>query len=128
ALFGARHFREYHFLLSLSDYVAHFGLEHHESSDDRSWERMWIGDDKRVSSSNLLPHELVHSWNGKYRRPAGLATADYQQPMKGELLWVYEGLTEYLGSILAARSGLRTPEDQREHLAIIVAYLDRYPG
>ncbi len=82
----------------------------------------------KKTSADLLPHEFVHSWNGKYRRPAGLATADYQQPMKGELLWVYEGLTEYLGSILAARTGLRTPEDQREHLAGIAAYLDRYPG
>ena len=29
-LFGARHYRDYHFLLALSDHVAHFGLEHHE--------------------------------------------------------------------------------------------------
>jgi len=128
ALFGARHFREYHFLLSLSDYVAHFGLEHHESSDDRSWERMWIDDDERVSSSNLLPHELVHSWNGKYRRPAGLATTDYQQPMQGELLWVYEGLTQYLGFVLGARSGLRTPQQARENLALSAAALDNEPG
>src|SRR5262249_38222037 len=67
ALFGARHFREYHFLLTLSDHVAHFGLEHHESSDDRVDERMWLDDDKRAAASNLLAHELVHSWNGKYR-------------------------------------------------------------
>jgi predicted metalloprotease with PDZ domain len=128
ALFGARHFREYHFLLSLSDYVAHFGLEHHESSDDRSWEEMWTDDDKRISSSNLLSHELVHSWNGKYRRPAGLATPDYQEPMKGELLWVYEGLTQYLGFVLAARSGVRTAQQARESLALSSAVLDNEPG
>ena len=64
--------------------------------------------------SGLLPHELVHSWNGKHRRPAGLATADYQQPMKTELLWVYEGLTTYLGDMLTARAGLRTAEQARE--------------
>lgn len=79
-----------------------------------------------MASADLLSHEFVHSWNGKYRRPAGLSTADYQQPMRGELLWVYEGLTEYLGSILAARSGLRSVEDQREHLAVIAAYLNSY--
>src|SRR5438105_4713061 len=128
ALFGARHFREYHFLLSLSDHVAHFGLEHHESSDDRSWERMWIDDDKRVASSNLLSHELVHSWNGKYRRPAGLATANYQEPMNGELLWVYEGLTQYLGFVLAARSGIRTAKEARDNLALSAAALDHEPG
>jgi len=128
ALFGAHHYEHYHFLYTLSDNVAHFGLEHHESSDDRVAERTLLDAPLKKTSADLLPHEFVHSWNGKYRRPAGLATADYQQPMKGELLWVYEGLTEYLGSILAARTGLRTPEDQREHLAGIAAYLDRYPG
>jgi predicted metalloprotease with PDZ domain len=127
-LFGAHHYDHYHFLYTLSDYVAHFGLEHHESSDDRVAERTLIDEALRRSSADLLPHEFVHSWNGKYRRPAGLATRDYKQPMKGELLWVYEGLTEYLGSILAARSGLRSPEDQRDHIAAIAAYLDRYPG
>jgi predicted metalloprotease with PDZ domain len=128
ALFGGYHYQHYHFLYTLSDNVAHFGLEHHESSDDRVAERTLLDEPLRKASADLLPHEFVHSWNGKYRRPAGLATPDYQQPMKGELLWVYEGLTEYLGSILAARSGLRTSEDQREHLAAIAAYLDRYPG
>ena len=128
ALFGGHHYDHYHFLYTLSDNVAHFGLEHHESSDDRVAERTLLDESLRKASSDLLPHEFVHSWNGKYRRPTGLATPDYEQPMKGELLWVYEGLTEYLGSILAARSGLRTTEDQREHLAAIAAYLDRYPG
>ncbi len=128
ALFGAHHYDHYHFLYTLSDNVAHFGLEHHESSDDRVAERTLLEESLRKASSDLLPHEFVHSWNGKYRRPAGLATPNYEQPMKGELLWVYEGLTEYLGSILAARSGLRSIEDQHEHLAAIAAYLDRYPG
>ena len=128
ALFGGHHYSHYHFLYTLSDNVAHFGLEHHESSDDRVAERTLLDESLRKASADLLPHEFVHSWNGKYRRPAGLATPDYEQPMKGELLWVYEGLTEYLGSILAARSGLRTVEDQRAHLAAIAAYLDRYPG
>jgi predicted metalloprotease with PDZ domain len=128
ALFGARHFREYHFLLSLSDHVAHFGLEHHESSDDRVFERMWLDNDLRVASSNLLAHEFVHSWNGKYRRPAGLATPDYQQPMEGELLWVYEGLTQYLGFVLGGRSGIRTPREWQENLALQAATLDHEPG
>lgn len=128
ALFGARHYRHYHFLLSLSDNVAHFGLEHHESSDNRISERSLVDEDLRKSSAGLLPHEFVHSWNGKYRRPAGLATADYQLPMKGDLLWVYEGLTTYLGNILTARSGLETPEQYREDLALVAAYLDHRPG
>jgi len=127
-LFGARHYRDYHFLLTLSDDVAHFGLEHHESSDDRTAERSLIDDAERVEFATLLPHEYVHSWNGKYRRPAGLATPDYQQPMKDDLLWVYEGLTEYLGEVLTARSGLQTAEQWREDFAGLVAQYENRPG
>ncbi len=128
ALFGAHHYQRYHFLLTLSDFVAHFGLEHHESSDDRVAERSIVDPDKRVLMADLLPHEFVHSWNGKYRRPANLTTPDYQQPMETDLVWVYEGLTEYLGSILTARSGLWTAEQYRQHLALIAAGLDHRAG
>jgi predicted metalloprotease with PDZ domain len=128
ALFGSRHYRDYHFLLTLSDDVAHFGLEHHESSDDRTSERSLIDDAERLEFATLLPHEFVHSWNGKYRRPAGLATPDYQQPMKDDLLWVYEGLTEYLGVVLTGRSGLETSEQWRDELAYLVATYEHRPG
>jgi predicted metalloprotease with PDZ domain len=128
ALFGSRHYRAYHFLVTLSDDVAHFGLEHHESSDDRVPERTLLDDVLRVHNADLLPHEFTHSWNGKYRRPAGLATPDYQHPMHDDLLWVYEGLTEYLGDVLTARSGLWTPEEFREHLAYVAATLDHRAG
>jgi len=128
ALFGAQHYGHYHFLYTLSDHVAHFGLEHHESDDSRVGERGLIDETERKLDASLLPHEYVHSWNGKYRRPAGLATPDYQQPMQTDLLWVYEGLTEYLGSILTARSGLWTPDQFREYLAEVAADLDHLPG
>ena len=128
ALFGSRHYRDYHFLLTLSDDVAHFGLEHHESSDDRTDANSLTDETARADFADLLPHEFVHSWNGKYRRPADLATPDYQAPMKDDLLWVYEGLTEYLGEILTARSGLRTPELGREELAYVAAIYDQRPG
>ena len=129
AVFGSRHYRDYHFLLTLSDDVAHFGLEHHESSDDRVWERSLIDDGLRTEFADLLPHEYTHSWNGKYRRPAGLATPDYQVPMKDDLLWVYEGLTEYMGSfVLTARSGLLTDTQSKEALAELAAEYDHRPG
>lgn len=127
-LFGATHYRDYHFLFSLSDHVAHFGLEHHESNDSRTQERALVDPEIRALDAGLLPHEYVHSWNGKYRRPADLTTSDYQQTMQDDLLWVYEGLTEYLGDVLTARSGLWTPEQYREHLARVAAGLDHRPG
>ena len=127
-LFGATHYRDYHFLFTLSDHVAHFGLEHHESNDSRTSERTLIDPQLRMEHASLLPHEYVHSWNGKYRRPADLTTPDYQQPMQDDLLWVYEGLTDYLGSILSARSSLWSPDQFRDQLAQIAAQLDHRPG
>jgi len=127
-LFGAHHYRDYHFLYSLSDHVAHFGLEHHEADDSRVDERGLTDDTSRKYSPSLLPHEYVHSWNGKFRRPADLATPDYQQPMQDDLLWVYEGLTNYLGFVLTGRSGLLTAEQDRQDLALTAAKLDHLSG
>ena len=122
-LFGARHYRDYHFLLTLSDHVAHFGLEHHESNDSRLPERVMLEPAGAFSVGGLLAHEFVHSWNGKFRRPADLTTPDYEVPMKTDLLWVYEGLTDYFGPMLAARSGLWTQEQYHDVLASISAAL-----
>jgi predicted metalloprotease with PDZ domain len=122
-LFGARHYRDYHFLFSLSDHVAHFGLEHHESDDSRVPERSLIDPDRRELMASLLPHEFVHSWNGKFRRPKGLSPPYYEEPQKTDLLWVYEGLTNYLGDLLAERCGLWTPNQYREYLALTAAEL-----
>ena len=128
ALFGARHYLEYHFLLTLSDEAGHHGVEHHQSSDNSVRERTLLEPELHLTEAGLLPHEFTHSWNGKYRRPAGLATRNYQEPMLGDLLWVYEGLTDYLGNVLTARSGLWTPEQYRESLAETAAMLDHRAG
>jgi predicted metalloprotease with PDZ domain len=127
-LFGAHHYRDYHFLYTLSDHVAHFGLEHHESDDSRVDERSLVDERLRKISASLLPHEYVHSWNGKFRRPADLATPDYQQPMQDDLLWIYEGLTNYLGFVLTARSGLLRADQDQDDLAMTAATLDNTPG
>jgi len=131
ALFGSRHYGEYHFLLTLSDHIAPNGLEHHESSDNRAAERSLIDADAKKVLGTLLSHEYVHSWNGKYRRPAGLVSgvsADYQAPVDSRLLWVYEGLTEYWGDVLGGRSGIRTPELYRENVAVIAGNMERTAG
>ena len=112
ALFGARHYRHYHWLLALSDAIDHNGLEHHESSDDRGPADMFTEEAQLLRQGTLLPHEYIHSWNGKYRRPAGLAIRDPQQALDTGLLWVYEGLTRYLGDfLLTSRSGIRRHRD-----------------
>jgi predicted metalloprotease with PDZ domain len=127
ALFGARHYRRYDFLLTLSDRIPSDGVEHHESSDNRTEEAYFL-EPELFETSDLLAHEFTHSWNGKYRRPAGLVTPDYQTPMKGELLWVYEGLTQYYGVMLSARSGMMPPSLFHEYLATTAAALNDRPG
>jgi predicted metalloprotease with PDZ domain len=128
ALYRSHHYRDYHFLLTLSDHVMGLGQEHHESSDDRVDEHTLVDPNARLLEAGLFPHEFTHSWNGQFRRPVGLATPDFQQPMKGELLWVYEGLTEFLGTLLSARSGLTTPAQAHEHLAETAAMLEHRAG
>ena len=127
-LFGSRMYRHYTWLLSLSDHIAHFGLEHHESSDDRADENALSEADLRMGIAGLLGHEYVHSWNGKYRRPQGLLSPDYQKPMDGSLLWVYEGMTEFWGEVLPTRAGLITPEYFRDTLADWAGNFDTEPG
>jgi predicted metalloprotease with PDZ domain len=125
ALFGARHYHSYRWLVTLSDAVEWQGLEHHESSDNRFSERSFLDATLLQRTIPVLAHEYTHSWNGKFRRPAGLATDDYQKPMQGELLWVYEGMTRFIGDfLLTSRSGMRDPEQVREWVAWVAANLE----
>ncbi|MGA9717506.1 MAG: M61 family peptidase [Acidobacteriaceae bacterium] len=128
ALYQSHHYETYHFILSLSDTVRSEGLEHHQSSDNGEPEKGLSDESLLMLDADLLPHEFTHSWNGKYRRPIGLATPDYATPMRGDLLWVYEGMTQYWGNVLATRSGLWTPEQFKEALALTAANLDQKPG
>jgi predicted metalloprotease with PDZ domain len=128
ATFGARHFERYHFLVALSDRTGYSGIEHHQCSDNRGAERSLIDDDTFKTFASLLTHEFFHSWNGKHRRPAGLLSPDYQKPMKNELMWVYEGLTEYYGDVMAARAGLWKPDEYRDNIALVAAGLAATQG
>jgi len=122
ALTGSRHYNHYDWLLSLSDGNAIEGLEHHESSEDGLYEQSLIDPNFTITVGELFCHEYFHSYNGKFRRPSGLATPDFQKPMLGELLWVYEGLTQYYGFLLAVRSGLMTQEHWREYVACVFEF------
>jgi len=110
ALFGARHFDHYDFLLAMTDRMGGIGLEHHRSSENQYEPKGWVEWDKMDWDHNVIPHEYVHSWNGKYRRPADLWTPDYRTPMQDSLLWVYEGQTQFWGYVLAARSGVQAKD------------------
>jgi predicted metalloprotease with PDZ domain len=128
ALYASHHYNEYHFLLTLSDVAGGMGLEHGQSSDNGVGEKGFADDVHQLPESDLLSHEFTHSWNGKYRRPVGLYQPDFATPMQGALLWVYEGMTQYLGDVLAARSGLKTPDEYKDVLAMVAADMDYTRG
>lgn len=127
-LFGARHYDHYDFLHAVTDRMGGIGLEHHRSSENQNDPGYYIDWQGSLADHNLLPHELVHSWNGKFRRPADLWTPDFRTPMRDSLLWVYEGQTQFWGYVLEARSGLSTKQEVLDKLALIAAGLDASPG
>lgn len=127
-LFGARHYDHYDFLVSLSDTLPSMGVEHHRSSFDGLSANYLTEWDKSANQHSLLSHEFVHSWNGKFRRPADLWTPNYNVPMRNSLLWVYEGQTDYWGNVLAARSQLWTRQQMFDHLAMLAAQYQASTG
>jgi predicted metalloprotease with PDZ domain len=128
AMYSSTHYDSYHFLLTLTKNGPYGGLEHHESSDNSLPNASLTNDDNLAIGGPVLSHEYTHSWNGKYRRPAGLATPDFATLMKGELLWVYEGLTDYLGYVLGTRCGFMTPDQYHDYIAGVAAHLDSTSG
>ena len=128
AAYDSRHYNVYHFLLTLSDVAGGEGLEHGQSSDNGVGEKGFADDAHQLAESDLLAHEFTHSWNGKYRRPFNLYQTDFEKMQQGSLLWVYEGMTQYLGNVLAARSGLKSQAQYRDILAMSAANLDNKPG
>ena len=126
---GSHHFNHYDFLLALSNKFTHTGLEHHRSSENGADVDYFTDWNTRGFLRSLLPHEYTHSWNGKFRRPADLATPNFNVTMGDTLLWVYEGQTEYWGNVLTARAGLNTADQARDELAIVAStYTDNRPG
>jgi predicted metalloprotease with PDZ domain len=128
AAYASHHYNAYHFLLTLSDVAGGEGLEHGQSSDNGVGELGFADASHQRRDADLLAHEFTHSWNGKYRRPATLYQPDFATPQEGELLWVYEGMTQYMGNVLAARAGLKSQEQYRANLATSAANLDEKPG
>ncbi len=128
AMYGGRHWRNYNFLLTLSDVIPGEGIEHHESSDDGEGGDYLINEKALDGGGDLLSHEFNHSWDGKYRMPAGLYQANFQLPVNDSLLWVYEGMTQYYGNVMSWRDGIRDPKEWTDHVAATYAYYDNEPG
>ncbi|HTQ99926.1 MAG TPA: hypothetical protein VMH83_08045 [Candidatus Acidoferrum sp.] len=127
-LFGAHHFDHYDLLLAISNELGGVGLEHHRSSENGVDPGYFIKWNDALGDRYVMPHELTHSWNGKFRRPALLWTPDYRTQMQDDLLWVYEGQTQFWGYVLDARSGLYSKDETLDAIAVIAARLDLAKG
>jgi len=127
-LFGSQPYDRYEFLLALTDEMGGIGIEHHRSSENGANPEYFTGWASGPGSRGLLPHEFTHAWNGKYKRPAGNWTPDFNTPMNNTLLWVYEGQTQFWGMVLAARSGLVSKQDTLDAIATMAAALDLRRG
>ena len=128
ALFGSRPFDHYDFLLALTDHLGGIGLEHHRSSENTQTPDDLSNFAGTAYDNTLLPHELVHSWNGKMRRPAGLVSPDLHTALDARLLWVYEGQTSFWDWVLAARSGFMSRDLVLGYLAERAAYFTQQAG
>lgn len=127
--FGAQHYNHYDFLLTISDNLGGSGLEHHRSSEDGVDRGYFTDWENKLRDRNLLPHEFTHSWDGKFRRAADLWTPDYRTAMQDDLMWVYEGGTQFWGYVLGARSGMLSKEDTLDAIAATAAtYSTGTPG
>ena len=128
AVFGGKHFDHYTILLALTDQLGGIGLEHHRSSEN-TMERTALSDWETMDwARNVIAHEFSHSWVGKFRRPEGLWTPDYRQPMRNDLLWIYEGQNQYWGYVFAARSGVQSKDMVLAQIASVAGNLVGNPG
>lgn len=123
AMFGFRHWQTLHILVSQSDAVPFDGLEHEDSPYNAVGNAALSKKDSLEKFGwPLFAHEQSHSWDGKYRRPGELySKPDYQGPERATLLWVYEGLNEYIGMLLGTRAGFNDADYMRDYLARIAA-------
>ncbi len=131
ALYGGRHWNVYHSELTLSDLIPPQGIEHHQSSDDRADDSFLTSAQEQMTGGDLLTHEFSHSWNGKYRRPFDLQQPNFNEPHpeRTELLWQYEGMNQYMGDLIAFRSGIKgKAADYPEYLAYIYSLMAYEPG
>jgi predicted metalloprotease with PDZ domain len=116
-LFGAEHYDRYEFLVALSSEIESTGIEHHRSCEIAAEPDLFASWEKNLPAHDVLAHEFVHSWNGKYRRGSDSWQPCFHLPIRNSLMWVYEGLTQYLGQVLCARSGIWSKDDFLQALA-----------
>jgi len=127
-LFGPRPFDHYDFLVSLSDELGSVGVEHHRCAEIGTVADYFTKWDSHAEARDVMAHEYVHAWNGKYRRGKDSWTPSFERPIQNSLMWVYEGQTQYWGNVLSARSGLVSVQHALDALARTAAVCEHRAG
>lgn len=129
AVFGPAPFPRYDFLFGLDDRLpGPGGIEHAASSEVFLPADLLADPAAALPYIDVIPHELIHAWNGLWRVPADMAVATPNQPTTGTLLWLYEGQTEFWSRIIAARAGLRSLQQTLDALALDAAIVQTRAG
>lgn len=128
-LFKGQPYPHFDFLVTLSDQIfSGGGAEHSESTEINLPADFFANADAQLRIASLHPHEYAHAWNGRYRQPADLWTPNLNMPMRGSLLWMYEGQTEFWGRILTSHLGFMTRQQSLDALAMDAAFVSARVG
>lgn len=129
AMFGASRREPYQFMVVLDERMGGpGGIEHRHCTEVFVPANYFTRAQDNLRNLDLAVHEYVHAWNGTQFLPAGMKTRNFSEPLQNSLLWVYEGLTQYLGKVAAARGGMRTLDEALDDLAIDAARTQVQPS
>lgn len=122
SLFGNWRREPYEFLMVLDENMGGpGGIEHRRSTELFLPANLHTEPEGQLRNLDLMAHEYIHAWNGTQFMPTGMASPHFNQPLRAEMMWVYEGLTQYWGKVIAARAGLRTRQEALDDLALDAA-------
>jgi predicted metalloprotease with PDZ domain len=126
-LFGGRHYDHYDLMVWAS---TGFGPSYFEQgrSGENSVPSAFFTDKRYAHAAGNPFHGFVHAWNGVFRMPATMWTANLNTAPQDSMLWVFEGLTVYLADVLNSRSGITSPEDARRNWESTAASYSSRPG
>ncbi|KJV36372.1 PDZ domain-containing protein [Luteibacter yeojuensis] len=128
AVMGPPPYAHFDGLVVLDDNFSAGGIEHASSAEIYLPANYLREPADQLNNLDLIAHEHVHAWNGRWRQPADLWIPTPNVPSRNSLLWVYEGQTEFWGRVLAARSGMRTVQQTLDKLALDAAAVQIHAG
>ena len=104
------------------------GLEHLYSTTLEVSRNNWSTSTGYRNFLALVAHEYFHLWNVKRIRPVALGPFDYDQENYTHMLWVSEGMTEYVSNVVMHRAGFLTQQEYLDDMAKEMTSVENTPG